>query len=207
MDHHLGTLSASSSASSSVGPSFKALAAPQQATATASSRHINPGHAVTLRAKKLSVLRITHGRVWATLTDAGPYSRVTSGDHFLSRGESLTLLPGQSLVMESFGIGHAAPAQFSWETPGFAAVAVPAVKPSSIAEPLRDLRHALGLVAGASGRLVNGLAQGIVSTGSSLLGSAAMTFVASRADRTSAKALFDVKSGCVGSAQADCRAV
>ncbi|MES2943026.1 MAG: DUF2917 domain-containing protein [Pseudomonadota bacterium] len=203
MDHHLGTLSASSS---SAGPSFKAQAA-QQATATASSRHINPGHAITLRAKKLSVLRITHGRVWATLTDVGPYSRVTSGDHFLSRGESLTLLPGQSLVMESFGIGHAAPAQFSWETPGIAAVAVPVAKASSIAEPLRDLRHALGLVAGASGRLVNGLGQGVASSAAALLGGLAMTFVASRADRTGATAMFDVKSGCARTAQADCRAV
>ena len=66
---------------------------------------LTAGQAITLRAKAISVLRIAHGRVWVTVTEVGPYSRVMAGDHFLSRGDSLTLLPGQELVMEPFGRG------------------------------------------------------------------------------------------------------
>ena len=90
-------------------------------------RGLAAGHALELRARRLSVLRISHGRVWLTLTDAGPWSRVRAGDHFLNPGESLTLLPGQELVMEAFGPTDGAPPQFTWGEPGeqTAAVHVP----------------------------------------------------------------------------------
>lgn len=86
-------------------------------------RFLAAGHALTLRARRLSVLRISHGRVWLTLTNAGPCSRVLAGDHFLNPGESLTLLPGQELVMEPFGTADGAPAQFTWGESGAEAVA------------------------------------------------------------------------------------
>jgi Protein of unknown function (DUF2917) len=154
-----------------------------------SYRKLAAGKAVTLRAKQLSVLRIAHGRVWATLSDAGPYSRALAGDHFLSRGQSLTLLPGQALVMESFESSagqHAAAAHFSWEAPGAAASALQKAQPADqatdmgVRQPLRDLRHALGLVAGASGRLVRGLANGAATGPLMLFNSFAMHFVAER---------------------------
>ena len=134
------------------------LPAPQQTNVAPASncRKLLAGRAVTLRAKQLSVLRIVRGRVWATLTDAGCYSRVLAGDHFLSRGQSLTLLPGQELVMESFNASASsatATAHFNWETLGVAASARQDARPAhraismGVRQPLRDLRQALGLVA------------------------------------------------------------
>ena len=167
------------------------LPAPHPADAASESgyRKLAAGKAVTLRAKQLSVLRIAHGRVWATLSDAGLYSRALAGDHFLSRGQSLTLLPGQALVMESFESSagkHAAAAHFSWENPGVADSALQNTQPADqaidmgVRQPLRDLRHALGLVAGASGRLVRGLAHGAATGPLMLLKAFAIPFVASR---------------------------
>ncbi len=156
---------------------------------------LQAGHAVRLRARRLSVLQIAHGRVWVTLTDAGPYSRVLAGDHFLSRGDSLTLLPGQELVMESFGSGHATSARFSWGPPG---VAAPAPKPGNAAhwrvgvlQPLRDLRLAMGLAGGAAGRLVRGLGQVAGAALASVATGVAMNFVAARARKDGAKGTFD----------------
>jgi len=76
---------------------------------------LGAGTALSLQARHAGVLRIAHGRVWATFDHADRRSSTRAGDHFLSRGESLTLLPGESLVMEPFGTGHAPSAYFSWE--------------------------------------------------------------------------------------------
>ena len=72
------------------------------------------GHAVTLKAAKPGVLRIAQGRVWATFDHS---DRVGScaGDFFAGRGEGLPLLPGQAVVVESFALGEAENAYFSWE--------------------------------------------------------------------------------------------
>lgn len=83
-------------------------------------RTLAAGQAITLRAKQLSVLHITHGRVWVTLGCGGLHDRALAGDHFLSPGQSLTLLPGQALVMEPFEpsiSGQTATAHFSWGRP------------------------------------------------------------------------------------------
>lgn len=94
------------------------------------------------------------------------------GDHFLGAGEALRLLPGQVLVMESWHTASPSPAYFSWD-PLPAAAGVTLARPSrhalaqraaslpwraGVAQPLRDLRGALGLAAAASGRLAVGLA-------------------------------------------------
>lgn len=118
-----------------------------------------PGRAMTLRASQTGELRIAYGRVWVTFDNAGQDSKVRAGDYFLNKGERLQLLPGQALVMESFaGKQAAAPVYFSWD-PVFAAVAVKA--PVGVAQPLIDLRMALGLVVGAVGRLTRGLLGGL----------------------------------------------
>lgn len=165
------------------------LPAPQQTNAAPAlnCRALLAGKAVTLRAGQLSVLRIAQGRVWATLTDAGAYSRVLAGDHFLSQGQSLTLLPGQELVMESFNApasSHTATAHFNWETSGVAASALQDARPAhratgiGVLQPLRDLRQALGLVAGACGRLVRGLAHCTVTAPFMLLNAFAIPLIA-----------------------------
>ena len=167
-------------------------------------RFLAAGQALTLRARRLSVLRISHGRVWLTLTDAGPWSRVGAGDHFLSPGDSLTLLPGQELVMEPFGTADGAPAQFTWGEPGAegAAAHVPrAPVPSpavlwrgNVVEPVRDLRHAAGLAARATGRLVVGLGRLAGAALAPIGFLVAMIFVAACADKTRATSSFDAES-------------
>jgi hypothetical protein len=158
-------------------------------------QRLEAGQAVKLRAKKLSVLRIAHGRVWVTLSDIGPYSRVLAGDHFLSRGESITLLPGQELVMEAFGRGEKTSAQFSWGPPG-AVAAVARVLPTAhwrggVMQPLLDLRHAGGLAARAMGRLVLGVGHAFVAEVERVANYVAMIFVAASAGKKRAGSTFD----------------
>ena len=162
------------------------------------------GQAVTLRAKALSVLRIAHGRVWVTVTDVGAYSRVMAGDHFLSRGDSLTLLPGQELVMEPFGHGEKTSAQFSWGPPGAeAAVMQAATTPNwreGVLQPLLDLRHASGLGARAMRCLFLGLGLGLglghaaAAAVVRVANYLAMIFVAGYARDSGASSTFDAVS-------------
>jgi Protein of unknown function (DUF2917) len=153
------------------------------------------GQAVKLRARKLSVLRIAHGRVWVTVTEVGPYSRVIAGDHFLSRGDSLTLLPGQELVMEPFNRGETTAAQFSWGPPGAAATvtlltAVPNWR-GGVMQPLHDLRHATGLAVAAMGRLVLGVGHAFVAEVERVGNYIAMIFVADGAGKSRAGSTFN----------------
>lgn len=156
------------------------------------------GQAIKLHASKLSVLRIAHGRVWVTLTETGPYSRVIAGDHFLSRGDSLTLLPGQALVMEPFGGGEMTSAQFSWGPPGVSATVVQLSATANwrggVLQPLRDLRHATGLAARAMGRLVLGVAHAFVAEVERVATYIAMIFVADSAGKSRAGSTFNTVS-------------
>ena len=160
------------------------------------ARILTSGQAVTLRAKALSVLRIAHGRVWVTVTDVGVYSRVLAGDHFLSRGDSLTLLPGQELVMEPFGCGEKTSAQFSWGPPGAVAVTQDAATANwrgGVLQPLMDLRQAAGLAARATGRLVLGLGRATAAEVVRVANYVAIIFVAGRACDAGATGTFDAE--------------
>ena len=166
---------------------------------------LTAGQAIKLRAKALRVLRITHGRVWVTLTDVGPYSRVMDGDHFLSPGDSLTLLPGQELVMEPFGKFEAASAQFSWDSPSPVAAGLPAAaRPDwrgGVGQPLLDLRYASGLAVRAVGLLVLGLGQAAaakVQRAKSYLALISLAYNAGkyRAESTSNTACKNSESSC-----------
>jgi len=152
--------------------------------------------ALTLHARQAGVLRIAHGRVWVTFNNAGHDLRVRAGDHFLSRGESLSLSPGETVVMESFGMGHASSAYFNWE-PAAAAHPVPAKATgwrSGVAQPLLDLRLALGLVGGAVGRLARGLAGGVAAAVEVALTGFAVVFLAARARGDLAERAFKAQS-------------
>ena len=74
------------------------------------------GKALTLHARHAGLLRIAHGRIWLTAGHGWNDLPVRAGDHILGRGESLFLAAGETVVMETFGLGHAPPAHFSWET-------------------------------------------------------------------------------------------
>lgn len=122
---------------------------------------LNAGRAVTLRPREAGVLRVARGQVWATLS--GPHRGRGNdlGDHFLRPGESLTLRPGQRLVVEPWDAASDAPAWFSWDPQSAAAQNPrPAARGWSVAvvQPLIDLRLALGGAAGAVVRLAVGLA-------------------------------------------------
>jgi Protein of unknown function (DUF2917) len=130
---------------------------------------LGDGRALTLRPTQPGVLRMAHGRVWVTFDNARQDDGVRGGDHFLGAGEVLQLLPGQVLVMESWNGAKDAAAYFSWDPlPATAGIAITSASRrvlaggarwrGGVAQPLRDLRLALGLAGTASGRLAVGLA-------------------------------------------------
>ena len=172
-------------------------------TAPAVRHQLKFGQAISLRATQPRVMRVVHGQVWATQTDGSSpmsgNSRVLAGDHFLGPGDSLSLVAGQEIVMEAFGIGHTAPAYFNWECVTDAAQAPRAATTAmsdwqtGVVQPLHDLRRATGLMLGASSRLVRGLARGAAGVVKIPLSAFAMLFVANYDRRISAMSTFDLK--------------
>lgn len=82
---------------------------------------LQAGHAVTLRPREASVLRVRHGRVWATLSSAPV-------DHLLVDGASLQVPVGDRVVLEPWPVQRAAPVYFDWDPmPVLCAACDPAV--------------------------------------------------------------------------------
>lgn len=96
---------------------------------------------------------MTRGRIWVTFDNAAINRNVRAGDFFIGDGERLQLAVGQSLVMESFAVGDAGPACFTWE-PALQRRISPDWR-AGIVQPLRDLRMALVLHVDATGRFVH----------------------------------------------------
>ena len=153
---------------------------------------LGEGRALTLRPSRAGVLRVAHGRMWVTFDHAAHDDAVRGGDHFLGAGEVLHLLPGQKLVLEPWGGGRDSAAYFSWDPlPATAGVTVAdarrrllpagAAWQIGVAQPLRDLRLALGLAASASGRLLLGLAGGLAAAVLALVPRFATDLIAGRA--------------------------
>ena len=129
---------------------------------------LGEGQALTLTPVRPGVLKIAHGRVWITFERACHDDGVCGGDHVLEAGDSLKLLTGQALVMESWATELQRAAYFSWDpVPASEGVSIstrPARVFSSIPQrhagvlqPLRDLGLALGLAGAALARLAAGL--------------------------------------------------
>ena len=87
---------------------------------------LEPERAITLKPGEAGVLRVAQGQVWATLN--GPHHGRANdwGDVVLRSGEQLKLMPGQQVVVESFGDAVNEPVYFSWEPSGALPRAVPA---------------------------------------------------------------------------------
>ena len=85
---------------------------------------LGPERAVTLLPDGAGVLRVSQGRVWATL--AGPHQGPANdwGDVVLHSGEQLQLQSGQQVVVEVYGEAVNEAAFFSWE-PSAPVAAVP----------------------------------------------------------------------------------
>src|SRR4051812_14374485 len=99
------------------------------------------GRAVTLRPATDGILRVAHGRLWAT-TD-GPHggTPADAGDHILEVGRSMYVRAGQRVVIEAWMPGGAS--YFAWDpVPQAAPVARRAVNLSAVRQPLADLRLA-----------------------------------------------------------------
>ena len=74
-----------------------------------------PDRALTLLPDAAGVIRVSRGRVWATLE--GPHHGPANdwGDVVLRSGEHLQLLAGQQVVVEVYGQAVNEAAYFSWE--------------------------------------------------------------------------------------------
>lgn len=126
--------------------------------AVAGRWQLTAGRAISLRARQAGMLRMTQGRVWATVDGPRLGAGNESGDHFLQPGQRLLVGAGQHLVLEPWPDSGEVPVYFEW-SPVATALAVPASRwNSAVIEPLHDLGRALQLVGSALGRLALGLA-------------------------------------------------
>ncbi len=116
------------------------------------------GRALSLQPGQAGVLRVAQGQVWATLDVAPQGAGNELGDYFLRAGEQFTVSPGQHLVMEPFaGAQPKEAVLFEW-APAVVAGLAPAAHPvGTVAQPLRNLGLALGMVGTALVQLCAGL--------------------------------------------------
>lgn len=126
----------------------------QSPPALAGAWKLMGGLALTLQPREPGVLRVKRGSLWAT--GDGPHSGPLNhqGDLFLQAGEQLRLRRGQRVVIEAWN--RLGPAYFSWD-PLPQPVAA-AWRTADLAQPVEDLRLAMGLGARAAGRLLAALA-------------------------------------------------
>lgn len=114
--------------------------------------------AISLRPRQAGMLRMTQGRVWATLDGPQQGAGNESGDHFLQPGQRLLVGGGQHLVLEPWPDSGEVPVYFEW-TPVTPAVGVPGTRWSAtVMEPLHEVGRALLMAGSAMGRLALGLA-------------------------------------------------
>jgi hypothetical protein len=116
---------------------------------------LGSGRAITLQPREAGLLRIAHGRVWATFD--GPHTGLRNdlGDHVLGAGGRLAVKAGQRLVIEAWS--KESPAYFTWDpTPERAWAA--SREWARVQQPMADLRLALMMAGGAAVRLAAGLA-------------------------------------------------
>jgi hypothetical protein len=88
------------------------------------SMRLSRGEAMTLRAQRPGVLRVTQGRIWATLgqAQAGGTSRrrpcsaaePRGGDHFVTPQHDLCVAAGQDVVLESWPAADGSSALLEW---------------------------------------------------------------------------------------------
>ncbi len=118
------------------------------------------GRAITLRPATDGILRVAHGRLWATKDGPHGGTPAEAGDHILEVGRSMYVRAGERVVIESWlraGASH-----FAWD-PVFQAAGAAAprrrVNFSAVRQPLADLRLASAMLLRALGGLGAGLVQ------------------------------------------------
>jgi hypothetical protein len=124
---------------------------------------LSAGRAMSLLPQVSGELRVAHGQVWVTLGTAAEDASAQGGDHFMSVGDLLQLMPGQQVVMEVYSTGAAGPAQqpayFSWEPDAAQCRVVLSrrTQHTEVRQSLADLGQALHQVGSALGRLTAGV--------------------------------------------------
>lgn len=125
------------------------------ATALPGTWKLARGRAITLQPTVDGILRVAHGRIWATVEGPHGATPTDSGDHVLEIGRSMYLHAGQSVVIEAWNQRGAS--YFAWD-PVFATAPVRArVTMAAVVQPLAELRAALALALRATGQLATGV--------------------------------------------------
>lgn len=116
--------------------------------------HLAPQRAMTLLPRKNSQLLIVQGSAWITWEKPIAHWARSDGDHFLKAGQIIDVPAGARLVMEARHSHE--PLHFDWREmpPCLAPHPLPGI---GLPELARQWVHALGLLLGATGRLVRGL--------------------------------------------------
>ena len=107
--------------------------------------------AITLQPTQPGMLRVAHGRIWATYDGPHEGPRNNLGDHVVEVGECLRVDAGQRIVIEAWGAGRTA--YFTWD-PAPAPAPAPGFAWGEVLQPLADLRMATGLAVQAAARVV-----------------------------------------------------
>jgi hypothetical protein len=138
-------------------PTAAQLLQASPATALPGTWKLARGRAITLRPASNGILRVAHGRVWATLEGPHGVTPADSGDHVLEVGRSMWIRAGQAVVVEAWNQRGAS--YFSWD-PVLAPAPVatrPQLNFAGVLQPLSDLRLAVTLAGGAVLRLAVGV--------------------------------------------------
>lgn len=135
-------------------PAFLASA---PASALPGSWKLARGRAITLRPTADGIVRVAHGRVWATVE--GPHGRTPddAGDQILEVGEAMPVRAGQNVVMEAWNASGAS--YFTWDPACVGEAARPRLNFAGVLQPLADLRMAFAIALRAAGQLAAGLAR------------------------------------------------
>jgi hypothetical protein len=105
------------------------------------------GRALTLRPTTSGVLRVSHGRAWATLDVDRRSLTSDAGDHFLNPENALVLRAGQRVVIESWPVAGASGIGLVWEPEVHQRKA--SLWDVAVLLPVRAMRHGLIRVARA----------------------------------------------------------
>lgn len=116
---------------------------------------LDKGRVIAWRAPGAGVLRVTSGRLWATLDVDARSPLVDLGDHMVVLGCDLRLRAGQRVVAEAWPYEGDSRTQLQWIADPQTLLAQ--CWQTGVAEPVRDMVQGLGLSVRASGRLLTGL--------------------------------------------------
>lgn len=75
---------------------------------------LSVSEALTLCPREPGVLRVIHGRIWATIDLDRNSSVADAGDHFVVPGQDLRLRAGQRVVLEAWPEKGQGPVQWQW---------------------------------------------------------------------------------------------